>query len=184
MTSLMMHGPVPSLVAPAFDISAKPTISIMDTGEEVDTYNIYDGLNRSDPEDSGKPGNIISSRRRNPNRDGGSGSVLHESILIYINSCRDRSNARDPTFPQNDTTCIAVSQYLYSDDDSDIQPNPEIYGIDVRYSIYAQSLFNHFEVALFHSTGEEFVVVNAINALVLSTFWISSASFNALTGCI
>jgi hypothetical protein len=49
----MMHGPVLTLVAPALRhfLQNLNRTSIMDTGEDVDTLNIYGGLNPPEPED-------------------------------------------------------------------------------------------------------------------------------------
>lgn len=83
----------------------------------------------------------------------------------FNNNCRVRLNDSDPTIFSNDTTCEAVSKYLYAVDES-IIPNPDISGIGNRITIYVQAALNNI-IALSEHTKDEAVAVNTANSLAI-----------------
>jgi hypothetical protein len=103
--------------------------------------------------------------------------VLHIAICVYHHTgktlnLRKRPDRIDPNAKPFSTTCASVSQFIGAIEGG-IQPNPDISGIGIRLTIYAQALFNNI-IAISSHNPEEAIAINSANALAIAAFSLAS----------
>ena len=96
--------------------------------------------------------------------------VFHQTGTTLI--LRKRPDRTDPNTKPFSTTCTSVSQFIGAIEGG-IQPNPDISGIGIRLTIYAQALFNNI-IAISSHNPEEAIAINSANALAIATFSLAS----------